>query len=95
MNVPQLSGTQSTPASIKTASLGPVDMKSPEPATAIVPVAEPLKTTAVSHAAGEAKPAKTETKADSRKSNVTTEVKKLCRKFSAAVAALIDVPCGD
>ena len=95
VNVPQLSGTQSTPAPIKTASLGPVEVKSPEPATAIVPVAEPLKTTEVTRAPDEAKPARTETKAESKKSSVTIEAKKLCRKFSAAVAALIDVPCGD
>ena len=95
VNVPQLSGTQSTPAPIKTASLGPAEFKSPETATAVVPVAEPLKTTAVTHTDVEAKPAKSESKAEPKKSAVTTEVKKLCRKFSAAVAALIDVPCGD
>lgn len=93
--VPQLSGTQSTPAPLKTASLGPVDLRSAEPTSAVVPVAEPLKTTEVSHAAEEAKPAKAETKAESKKSTAASEAKKLCRKFSAAVAALIDVPCGD
>lgn len=95
INMPQLSGTQSTPAPVTTASLGPLDIKSPQPATALVPVAEPLKTTEVSHTEVEAKATKTEAKAEPRKSAVTTEVKKLCRKFSAAVASLVDVPCGD
>lgn len=89
--VPALSGTQSTPAPIKVASLEPVEIKQPQVMAAVVPVAEPLKTEVMTETKSEVKTTpKTETK-----SSVALEAKKLCRRFSAAIAGLIDVPCGD
>jgi hypothetical protein len=98
--VPALTGTQSTPAPIKVASLGPVEIKPPQVLAAAVPVAEPLKTAAKAEAKTEAKPepkseAKTAPKSETKATSVALEAKKLCRRFSAAIAGLIDVPCGD
>ena len=60
-----ITGTQSTPTAVRTASL----------ATRVTPsVTEPAP-----------KPA--------AKSKIAPEVKRLCRKFSAAIAGLIEIPC--
>ena len=96
--VPALTGTQSGPAPVRVAALGPVDIGARKPATSAIPVAEPLKSTLAAKPAEEIKPAKaekTETKTETKKPAVTTQVQKLCRRFSAAVAGLIDMPCGD
>ena len=98
VNVPQLSGTQATPAPVKVASLGPVEMKAPNTNVAELPVADPLKSTAAVKAIEEPKPVKTEAKTEAKsetKKSAASGVKTLCRRFSAAVAGLIDVPCGD
>lgn len=78
-------GTQSTPAVARTAAV------TIEPD----PVAEPAK--AEPQKAEEPKAEKTvelksEVKSES-KSDVPATVKRLCRRFSAAIAGLIDVPC--
>ncbi len=81
-----VTGTQSTPAVTRTAAV----TVEPDPAaTAAEPVkAEPetVETPKVEKTAE----VKTEPKA---KSDVPATVKRLCRRFSAAIAGLIDVPC--
>lgn len=93
---PPLTGTQSTPAPEHTAALAPTVVSKAEDTTTQIPVKqEPLKTSDVAPAAPETTaPAKSET-ADKDEPRKTGAMKKLCRRFSAAVAGLIDVPCGD
>ena len=95
----QLQGTQSTPAPLKTAALGPAvstySAALDKPAVNV----EPLKTGAAATPV-EVKPAVAEKtakveKAEPKKAETTSSVSKLCRKFSAAVADLITVPCGE
>jgi hypothetical protein len=105
---PQVIGTQSTPAPVHTASLGP-DLEKPVGASSLSEnKTEPLKTESTVKANNETKPAATEEKVEkvekadktekaekSEKGSkkVTASATKLCRKFSAAVAAMISVPC--
>ena len=95
----QLQGTQSTPAPLKTAALGPAvssySAALDKPAVNV----EPLKTGEATKPA-EVKPAVAEKtakveKAEPKKAGTASSVSKLCRKFSAAVADLITVPCGE
>jgi hypothetical protein len=78
--VSNFTGTQSTPAVIRTASIAAAvvkdEAKVDEPKVVKVEKIEKVE--------------KDEPKA---KIVVTSEIKKLCRRFSAAIAGLIDVPC--
>jgi hypothetical protein len=78
----ELKGTQSTAASITTAAI--------EPEKPAVTATEETKT-------ADTKPveAKVEAKADAPKDKIElpSTVKRICRRFSAAIAGLIDVPC--
>jgi hypothetical protein len=78
--VTNFTGTQSTPAVIRTASIAPAVIKDE------VKVDEP-KVVKVE------KVEKTEKDEPKAKIAVTSEIKRLCRRFSAAIAGLIDVPC--
>ena len=74
----EVAGTQSTPA-IETATV------TTETAAVVTEEvkAEPAKV----------ETAKVETEEPKRKINLTSEAKRVCRRFSAAIAGLIDVPC--
>lgn len=74
----EVSGTQSTPA-IETANV--------TTETAAL-VTEEVKTEPA-----KVETAKVETEEPKRKINLTSEAKRVCRRFSAAIAGLIDVPC--
>lgn len=78
--VTNLTGTQSTPAPIRTASITPAVVKDE------VKVEDP-KVVKVE------KIEKTEKDEPKAKIAVTSDIKRLCRRFSAAIAGLIDVPC--
>lgn len=91
-------GTQSTPTAVpekaQTASLE----QAPVTAPAVAPDAEPKTDTAAVEAAPEpvkAEPAKVEAKAEPKaeKSEGKSMAARLCKRFSAAIAGLIDVPC--
>ncbi len=73
-----VTGTQSTPA-IETANV------TTETAPAVT---EEVKTELAT-----VETAKVETEESKRKINLTSEAKRVCRRFSAAIAGLIDVPC--
>jgi hypothetical protein len=106
---PQLIGTQSTPAPVHTASLGPVPDKPSDTTSLSESMTEPLKSEAAVTPVNDGKPAATEEKADkvekvekaektdrpekSGKKVTAAATPKLCRKFSAAVAGMISVPC--
>jgi hypothetical protein len=63
-----MTGTQSTPAAVRIASLAP--RKAATTVTTAEPASEP-----------------------SSKIKITPEIRRLCRKFSAAIAGMIDIPC--
>jgi hypothetical protein len=83
----KITGTQSTPATLHTAALTAETTTTTTQAT--TPPTDPVKTdTAKSDKTDDAKTD------DAPKSKVSvSDVKRLCRRFSAAVAGLIDVPC--
>ena len=74
----EVTGTQATPA-IETANV------TTETAAAV--------TEAVKTEPAKVETAKVETQEPKRKINLTSEAKRVCRRFSAAIAGLIDVPC--
>ena len=78
--VSNFTGTQSTPAVIRTASINPAVVKD----EAKVDEPKVVKVEKVE---------KAEKDAPKAKIAVASEGKRLCRRFSAAIAGLIDVPC--
>lgn len=94
------SGTQSTPAPAKTAALGPTTSTYTAAIDTPAVKAEPLKSEAVVKPAEAVKPVKVEKTAktgsdETKKAESTSSMTKICRKFSAAIAGLITVPCGE
>ena len=80
-----VTGTQSTPA-IETAKV------TTEPAATTTETATPAKEEVKTEPA-KVETAKVETEEPKRKFNLSSEAKRVCRRFSAAIAGLIDVPC--
>lgn len=85
--VSNITGTQSTPSSLRTAAL-----TTDAPSTATT---EPAKTDSAKAETPkvEAKTEKTETAKTEDEPKSKGNLQKLCRRFSAAIAGLIDVPC--
>lgn len=86
---PKFNGTQSTPAPVTTAAITPAT------ADAVATNAEPVKVDVVKD-----EPAKVEKTVEAKpepaakaKADLPATAKRLCRRFSAAIAGLIDVPC--
>jgi len=89
--VAEFTGTQSTPAAVRSAALAPEPATTPIEASELEAKSEPKKDEAT---VSEAKPAKTEATEKSEKAEKSgTLANKVCRRFSAAVAGLITVPC--
>lgn len=86
-----LAGTQSTPAVTRTALVTPETAAGP---TAATTATEPAPVEAAKiEKLEEPKTAEVKSEPEGKKVVVPATVKRLCRRFSAAVASLIDVPC--
>ena len=83
--VAEVTGTQSTPA-ITTAALS-TDSTATTQTAALVKDEPKVETATVE------KDDKVEKDEPKRKFNLTVDAKRICRRFSAAIAGLIDVPC--
>ena len=95
--VADLTGTQSTPAVERSAALAPTAATTSVTATESV-VQTPETTAAVDPVeskAVETKPAESKTAKTAKKDTDSGMASKLCRRFSAAVAGLVSVPCGE
>ena len=95
--VSDVTGTQSTPSPERSAALAPTAATTT--VTATEPAVQKPETTAavtpVEAKAVETKPAETKTAKAEKASKDGSVASKLCRRFSAAVAGLVSVPCNE